>query len=250
MRRACILLLTLCIVLTGCAGQKKGTAELRFRSFDGGGPQFTAEVEDPGLVRVEKSFRYDKRNHKKLDGAGYDVIFTFAGLKPGQTRLTLAERAAVGGNRDRLYTVAVGEDLQVTLTELSVVDLDRAAEATATLVIETDKRTFYATLADNDAAVAFRDRLSEGPLTLELQEYGGFEKVGELPWTLEPRDETITTVPGDVILYQGDKITIYYDESTWSFTRLGRIENVTREDLLAALGEGCVTVSFYLEWSE
>lgn len=62
--------------------------------------------------------------------------------------------------------------------------------------------------------------------------------------------KSITTVPGDVILYQGNQITIYYDENTWDFTRLAKIEGVTKEDLLVVFGEGDVTVKLWVEWSE
>jgi chitodextrinase len=67
---------------------------------------------------------------------------------------------------------------------------------------------------------------------------------------LERNDESITTEPGDVILYQGNQITIYYDQNTWNFTKLATIGNVTKEELLDALGEGNVTVTFLVEWSE
>ena len=116
------------------------------------------------------------------------------------------------------------------------------------LVIETEDSVFYAELEDNPSAQALVERLErEGPVTVEMHDYGGFEKVGALPWALERSDETITTAPGDVILYQGDQITIYYGENTWSFTRLARIRGETRETLLAALGGGSVAVTFSAE---
>ena len=121
---------------------------------------------------------------------------------------------------------------------------------TPTLVIEAGGRTFYADPEDNSSAEAFMEKISREPLEAELHDYGGFEKVGPLPWELPTNDEEITTEPGDVILYQGDQITIYYDENTWSFTRLAKIGNVTKEDLLEAFGEGDVTVTFRIEWSE
>ena len=132
-------------------------------------------------------------------------------------------------------------------------DSDAFADAirpVPTLVIEANGRTFYADLEDNASAEALTEKLSRGSVTVDMSDYGGFEKVGPLPWTLSRGDETITTVPGDVILYQGDRITIYYDENTWDFTRLARIGSVTKEDLLSALGEGDVTVTFRIEWSE
>ncbi|MBP5362644.1 MAG: hypothetical protein J6Y71_06445, partial [Ruminococcus sp.] len=50
-------------------------------------------------------------------------------------------------------------------------------------------------------------------------------------------------VPGDIILYQGNKITIYYAENTWDFTKLGHINNITQEELKTLLGDGDVAVS-------
>ena len=71
-----------------------------------------------------------------------------------------------------------------------------------------------------------------------------------MPWSLPENDEQITTEPGDVILYQGDQISIYYDENTWNLTRLAKINDVTREELLEAFGDGSAAVTFWVEWSE
>jgi hypothetical protein len=81
-------------------------------------------------------------------------------------------------------------------------------------------------------------------LTVEMDDYGGFEKVGSLGATLTRNDTQITTQPGDVILYQGNQITIYYGTNTWSFTRLARIDDST--DLQEKLGDGTVSVTFSL----
>ena len=105
-------------------------------------------------------------------------------------------------------------------------------------------------LEDNSSARAFFEKLESDSLTVEMHDYGNFEKVGDLPWSLPTTDTNITTEPGDIILYQGNRITIYYDENTWNFTKLAKIKNVTKEELLEVLGEGDVTVSFWLEWSE
>ncbi|MPN07297.1 hypothetical protein SDC9_154563 [bioreactor metagenome] len=74
-----------------------------------------------------------------------------------------------------------------------------------------------------------------------MSDYGNFEKVGELGTTLPRNDESITTKPGDIILYQGNQITIYYDTNTWEFTRLGRINDVSPQELRGILGDGDVT---------
>ena len=52
----------------------------------------------------------------------------------------------------------------------------------------------------------------------------------------------ITTQAGDVILYQGNMLVIYYAPNSWSFTRLGKIKNVTPQTLKQILGDNDVTV--------
>ncbi len=79
-----------------------------------------------------------------------------------------------------------------------------------------------------------------------MQDYGNFEKVGDLPISLPRNDEQISTNAGDVILYQGNKFVIYYDHNEWNFTRLGKINGATKEQLLKILGTGNVIVELSL----
>lgn len=113
--------------------------------------------------------------------------------------------------------------------------------------ITAGETVFTADFCDNSSAEAFRELLADGPLTIDMHDYGNFEKVGEIGSTLPANDEQITTEPGDVILYLGTSITIYYDTNSWNFTRLGKIHDVTKEELLAAFGGGDVTVTFSVD---
>ncbi len=115
----------------------------------------------------------------------------------------------------------------------------------AALKITVGDQELLATFADNSSAEEFRELLSQGPLTIEMEDYGGFEKVGPLGTTLTRNDTRITTEPGDVILYQGNQITIYYGTNSWRFTRLARIDDPS--GLQEVLGEGTVSVTFSLE---
>lgn len=112
------------------------------------------------------------------------------------------------------------------------------------LKITVGDQELLATFADNSSAEAFRDLLAQGPVTISMDDYGGFEKVGSLGTTLTRNDTRITTQPGDVILYQGNQITIYYGTNTWNYTRLAKINDST--DLQAKLGTGTVQVTFSL----
>ena len=104
---------------------------------------------------------------------------------------------------------------------------------------------FPASLAANAAADALVDWVEEGPVTLELSDYAGFEKVGPLGRSLPASDSQTTTHAGDIVLYQGDQIVLFYGSNSWSYTRLGHIDDLTGwED---ALGGGDVTVTLSLE---
>ncbi len=101
-----------------------------------------------------------------------------------------------------------------------------------------------ATLADNSSAVAFYELLKKGPVSIKMSDYGSFEKVGPLGTTLPRNDAQITTTAGDIILYQGNQITIYYDTNSWNFTLLGKVDGVTQAQLKKILGKGDVTAVF------
>ena len=103
-----------------------------------------------------------------------------------------------------------------------------------------------ADIAKNSSGDAFLAWLAEGPVTVSMEDYGNFEKVGPLSRTLPRNDEPITTEAGDLILYLGNRITVYYDTNSWTFTRLGRIRDADGETLKAALGSGTVEITFSL----
>lgn len=108
--------------------------------------------------------------------------------------------------------------------------------------IEVNGRVLEASLADTAAASELLALVQKEPVTLTLSEYGGFEKVGALPQSFTKSDEQTSAHPGDIMLYQGDKMTIFYGINQWSYTRLGKIEGVSPSELADIFGEGDVTV--------
>ena len=121
---------------------------------------------------------------------------------------------------------------------------------TAIMVVRVGERSFTIDLSGNSSAEAFWEKIKEGGLKIDMSDYGGFEKVGNLPWSLPTNDEEITTKPGDLILYQGNKLTVYYDENTWNFTKLGRL-NAGEEEIKEVFGgKADIKAEFYLEWTE
>lgn len=103
-------------------------------------------------------------------------------------------------------------------------------------------------IEDNSATRALVAALREAPISFTASDYGGFEKVGALGRSLPTSNSQITTQPGDVILYSGNQIVLFYGSNTWSYTRIGKIEYTTLADLKSFLkaGEGDITVTLSL----
>ena len=112
-----------------------------------------------------------------------------------------------------------------------------------------DGKTCEATLVDNVATKALIAALQQNDITYKADDYGGFEKVGALGRSLSTSNQQITTVPGDIMLYNGNQIVIFYGSNSWSYTRIGRIDNQTVESLKSFLkaGEGSVNITLSLK---
>ena len=123
----------------------------------------------------------------------------------------------------------------------------KVGEAPVKLKIHVNDTTFTATLEENSSAKAFAEFLAQGDMTLDMHDYGSFEKVADLPRSFPRNDKQIDTDAGDIILYQGNSITIYYDKNSWNFTRLARIDNVNKKRLQQILGNGNVKATFSVE---
>lgn len=121
-------------VLVGCSNGKSGSetvtttpkteapdasedngAVLTFDSFDGGGPEYSVEIDDPELLTYTSTRRYYNPKHNEMCGSAYDVIFKFKGLKPGKTKLTIMARSPIAGNFDYTYEATVDEELSLRL---------------------------------------------------------------------------------------------------------------------------------------
>ena len=102
--------------------------------------------------------------------------------------------------------------------------------------------TFTATLEQNQAVNELIEMMKERPVTIEMSDYSGFEKVGPLGKGLTTDNHQTTTTEGDIVLYSGDQIVIFYGSNSWSYTRIGKIDDLT--DWKTALGSGDVTAVF------
>ena len=120
--------------------------------------------------------------------------------------------------------------------------LGLSKEETGMFYIHVNDAVLTVKAENNSSSEALLQLLEAGDITISMHDYGSFEKVGPLGTTIPRNDEDITTTPGDVILYQGNQVTIYYDENRWDFTKLGHID-IGQDELKEILGSGDVTVT-------
>ena len=108
------------------------------------------------------------------------------------------------------------------------------------------ERELSASLVENAATEVLAERLETGPITIEMNDYGGWEKVGSFGFSLPASNEQMTAQPCDYVLYQGNQLVIFYVSNSWSYTPLGRIVGVESAELKQILGSGDVTVTISL----
>lgn len=123
------------------------------------------------------------------------------------------------------------------------------------LPAETMNETMYITingkrvtcrLVDNATTRALQEKLKEGDFSYNAHEYGGFEMVGSIGFSLPVSNAQMTTKPGDVVLYNGNNICIFAGQNSWSYTYLGRIEGLSDDEIRAFLNleSGDATITF------
>ncbi|MCR4621628.1 MAG: hypothetical protein K5663_06050 [Clostridiales bacterium] len=99
---------------------------------------------------------------------------------------------------------------------------------------------------NNDSVAALRE-LAADSLTIQMSMYGGFEQVGPIGQRLPKADKQTTTSPGDIVLYSGNQLVVFYGSNSWAYTRLGKITDQTPEQLEALLGSGNVTITLTID---
>lgn len=99
---------------------------------------------------------------------------------------------------------------------------------------------------DNASVEALKALVVEG-LTIEMSMYGGFEQVGSIGQSLPRDDRQTTTTSGDIVLYSGNQLVVFYGSNSWAYTRLGHITDQTPEQMKVLLGSGDVTITLSMK---
>ena len=128
--------------------------------------------------------------------------------------------------------------LTVMACQSNEVESTPSDKSVSTMNITINGKTVSCQLIDNSSTRVLLAQLEKGDITYEADDYGNFEKVGYIGFSLPQDNESITTTAGDVILYQGNSICLYYDTNSWTFTLLGKIEGMSKDEIKTFLNAG------------
>ena len=120
-------------------------------------------------------------------------------------------------------------------------------EAVKTLQMKIADTVVEVAWEDNESVEALRKLCEEEPLTIEMSMYGGFEQVGSIGSNLTRNDVETTTSAGDIVLYSGNKMVVFYGSNSWAYTRLGHITDQDETGMTQLLSNGDVAITFSME---
>ena len=100
---------------------------------------------------------------------------------------------------------------------------------------------------ENNAAVTELYALAQKAITVNTSAYGGFEQVGSLPQSFSRSDAQMTTQPGDIVLYSGNQLVVFFGSNSWSYTKLGHIKGLSADDLAALLDKDQTVIELQIK---
>ena len=153
---------------------------------------------------------------------------------------------------DALWINASNHSNRATLIQDWLPTLNFAEKQTTMnqMYITIDGMTQSATLADNTATKELIAKLQQAPITVMLNSSGGFEIWGALGFSLPTSNEQVNAQPGDIVLYNGSNICMFYGSNSWSYTRLGKIDGLSESELRTFLKAGESNISVTLSLNE
>ena len=128
-------------------------------------------------------------------------------------------------------------------TQTQSIEQTEYIEETAALQMTIGNTPVSVDWEDNESLQALKKLCSNQPLIIQMSMYGGFEQVGSIGTDLPQNDVSTTTSSGDIVLYSGNQMVVFYGSNTWAYTRLGHITDKTQAELTELLSNGNVTIT-------
>ena len=166
-----------------------------------------------------------------------------------------------GDNQDAVTEISASENIERESSEENVMSegtamnqlaekdesVDDEAIGDSTMIMKIGDTKVNVDWEDNQAVEALRDMAKDGDITIQMSMYGGFEQVGSIGQSLPRDDKQTTTSSGDIVLYSGNQMVVFYGSNSWSYTRLGHISDKDEAEMADLLSNGDVTITISRE---
>jgi hypothetical protein len=153
-------------------------------------------------------------------------------------------------NYDSSAAISESEDIEAESTEETdnqAVESDTSSDDTSigekTMIMKIGDIKVNVDWENNQAVDALRNMAEKGDVIIQMSMYGGFEQVGSIGQSLPRNDEQTTTSSGDIVLYSGNQMVVFYGSNSWSYTRLGHISDKDEAGMTELLSNGDVTIT-------
>ena len=154
-----------------------------------------------------------------------------------------------GDYQDAVTEISASEKIERESSEENVMSesVDDEAIGDNTMIMKIGDTKVNVDWEDNQAVEALRDMAKDGDITIQMSMYGGFEQVGSIGQSLPRDDKQTTTSSGDIVLYSGNQMVVFYGSNSWSYTRLGHISDKDEAEMADLLSNGDVTITISRE---
>ena len=200
----------------------------------------SAESEDPeiigALIDAIRGLKVGEKNDLETLDQGDYLTFTFE--DGSKAHIEFEGDNWVTEDKEKYYVEGIS-GLHSIFTEMYEPGVKARWREDENMTLKIGGTEVPVTWEDNESIEEIRSLL---PLTIQMSMYGGFEQVGPIGRSIAKHDEKITTDHGDIVLYSGDQIVIFYGSNTWAYTRLGHV-NLSQREMRDLLGNGDVTIT-------
>ena len=196
--------------------------------------------EIPDLAQVIlvycRSGNRSKQAAQKLFDMGYTNVYEFGGIIDW-TGEVVTEMQDADSSQESESETQDTDSPQESEPEAQITD-----EEKTDMKLKIGDAEVPVTWVENESVDALAALAAEGPLTIQLSMYGGFEQVGPIGQSIISDDQQTTTQAGDVVLYSGDQIVVFYGSNSWAYTRLGHVD-LSQKEMQDLLGNGDVILT-------
>ena len=202
-------------------------------------PEELPDLDQVILVYCRSGNR-SKQAAQKLFDMGYINVYEFGGINDW-TGEVVTETPDTDASQESVHESEIADISQESEPESQMTD-----EEKTDMKLKIGDTEVPVIWEENESVDALKALAAEGPLTIHMSMYGGFEQVGPIGQDIVSNNQQTTTQAGDIVLYSGDQIVAFYGSNSWAYTRLGHAD-LSQKEMEDLLGNGDVIMTLQME---